>query len=91
MEIIGDLWNEIITRPMVNSLVLLYWLIPSFGVAIIIFTVILRGARVPLTLRQGRQMKAMSAVAPKIQQLKEGKYKNDKHNKTTVSSHIKSM
>ena len=63
---------------MVNSLVLLYWLIPSFGVAIIIFTVILRVAMVPLTLRQGRQMKAMSAVAPKIQQLKEGKYKNDK-------------
>ena len=37
MELIGEIWNGVIIRPMINSLVLLYWLIPSFGIAIIIF------------------------------------------------------
>ena len=78
MEIIGDLWNEAIIRPMINSLVLLYYLLFSqFGLAIIVFTVIIRAIMIPMTLKQSRQMKAMGRIQPKMKALQE-KYADDK-------------
>jgi YidC/Oxa1 family membrane protein insertase len=67
MEILGVLWSEVIMRPMVNSLVLLYALLFSnFGLSIIFFTVIIRLLMIPLTIKQTRQMRAMSALQPRM-------------------------
>ena len=78
MEILGDIWNGAIIRPMVNSLVLLYAIFFSnFGLAILLFTVVVRAAMVPLTIRQSRSMKAMSSLQPKMKAVQE-KYKNDR-------------
>ncbi len=77
MEIIGELWNQVISRPMINSLVLLYWVFFSnFGLAILVFTIATRMLMVPLTIRQVRLTKAMSALAPKAQEITK-KYKDD--------------
>ena len=63
---------------MINSLVLLYFLFFSnFGLSIIAFTVIVRAAMIPLTLKQSRQMRAMSALAPKMKEI-QARYSNDK-------------
>ena len=65
MELIGEIWNGVIIRPMINSLVLLYSVFfDSFGLSILIFTLVIRGLMVPLTVKQSRQMKAMSARSP---------------------------
>lgn len=78
MEIIGVLWDTIIIKPMLNSLVLLYdLLLDNFGLSIIVFTVIVRVAMIPLTIRQTRQMRAMSSLQPKVKALQE-KYKDRK-------------
>jgi len=78
MEFIGDIWNAAIIRPMINSLVLLYYVaFSNFGVAIILFTLIIRAALIPMTIKQARQMKAMQAIQPKLKALQE-RYKNDK-------------
>ena len=78
MEIIGLLWNGIIVRPMTNSLVLTYAVFFSnFGLAIIVFTVILRVATFPLTLRQTRVMKRMSQLQPKLKEVQQ-KYAGDR-------------
>lgn len=78
MEIIGEIWNEGIIRPMINSLVILYYVFfNNFGLAIIGFTIIIRTAMVPLTLKQSRQMKSMAALQPKLKEL-QTKYSNDK-------------
>ncbi len=78
MEILSEIWNSVIIRPMINSLVLLYSIFFSnFGIAIIIFTVIVRAAMIPLSIRQSRSMKAMTAVQPKMKALQE-RYKNDR-------------
>lgn len=72
---------------MINSLVLLYYLFfASFGLSIIVFTVIIRIAMVPLTVKQSRSMKAMSRLQPKLNALKE-RYENDKQriHKETMS------
>ena len=78
MELIGEIWNGVIIRPMINSLVLLYWVFFSnFGLAIIVFTVLVRGAMFPLSVKQSRSMKAMSALQPKMKEIQE-KYKGDR-------------
>ena len=77
MELIGDIWDLVINRPMINSLVFLYWVFFSnFGLSIIVFTIATRLLMVPLTLRQLKMTRAMSELAPKAQEINE-KYKND--------------
>ena len=63
---------------MINSLVLLYYIaFSNFGLAIILFTVIIRAVLIPMTIKQARQMKAMQSIQPKLKALQE-RYKNDK-------------
>ena len=78
MEIFADIWNIVFIRPMVNSLILLYILLGnSFGLSIISFTVFMRMIMFPLSIRQTKQMKAMSLIQPKIKAIQE-KYKDDR-------------
>ena len=78
MELIGDLFREILMRPMANSLVLLYLgLFNNFGLSIIVFTVIIRIATMQLTLKQIKSTRAMSTLQPKMKELQE-RYKNDR-------------
>ena len=82
MEIFSQIWNSIIIEPMINSLVLLYGIsYKNFGLAIVLFTILIRGLLMPLTVKQSKQMKGMSALSPKIKaiQLKyEGNFKDGK-------------
>jgi YidC/Oxa1 family membrane protein insertase len=78
MEIFGMLWQEVIMRPMINILALLYQLLFSnFGLSIIVFTVLIRLAMIPLTVRQTRQMKKMQLIQPKLKVIQD-KYKGKK-------------
>lgn len=78
MEIFGILWLEVIMRPMINSLALLYQLLFfNFGLSIILFTILIRLAMIPLTIRQTRQMKKMQTIQPKLKVIQE-KYKGKK-------------
>ena len=66
----GDLWREIIIRPLLNSLVVLYTICFSqMGVAIILFTAIVRLVTLPLTIKQLRQMRAMSSLQPRMKEI----------------------
>lgn len=53
-----------------------YQLIPNYGVAIILFTILIKALLSPLDLKSRRSMRKMSAVNPKIEALKK-KYAND--------------
>ncbi len=69
---VGGIWNLIIVEPMINSLVLLYVIcLGNFGLAIIAFTVLVRAAMIPLTLKQSKQMRAMSALMPKMREIQQ--------------------
>lgn len=70
-------WNEVITKPMTNALLLLYVLLWSnLGLAIIAFTVIVRGATYKLVVRQVKQTRKMQELGPRMKQINE-KYKNN--------------
>ncbi|MBI4306076.1 MAG: membrane protein insertase YidC [Chloroflexi bacterium] len=77
MEFVGILWTEIIMRPMINSIALLHVLLfDSLGLSIIAFTFVISLLMLPLTIRQTRQMRAMSELQPKVKALQEKYGKN---------------
>ncbi len=75
MEIIGDLFHLLLVEPITNMLVALArGFGGNFGIAIIVFTIVMRFATWPLTASQYKQSRAMQAIQPKMQELQK-KYK----------------
>ena len=71
------IWNTFLVFPLVNGLVYIAELTGSAGLAIILFTILIRLVLLPLSLKGSRSMKAMQAMQPKVAALKK-KYGNDK-------------
>ncbi len=66
------MFTTIIVKPIFNLLVLIYAILPghNFGLAIIIFTVIVRLLMWPLVKKQLHQAKAMRELQPEIKRIK---------------------
>jgi YidC/Oxa1 family membrane protein insertase len=78
LEAVALLWNEIIIRPMLNTLVVLYVIFfNQMGLAIIVFTVLVRLITLPLTLKQIRQMQAMTNLQPRLREV-QARYAKDR-------------
>lgn len=67
-----DLFQLLIVQPIFNALMLLYSIIPwhDFGLAIIIFTIILRFVMYPLIKSQLNQTKLMRKMQPELAKIK---------------------
>lgn len=74
---LGYSWIAPLTRAFIWLLKACYSVIPNYGVAIIILTVLVRLVTAPLAARQMKSMKRMSELQPKIKELQE-KHKDDK-------------
>lgn len=66
------MFETIILKPIFNALLLLYSLIPGgdFGIAIILFTIIIRTVLYPLVRSQLRQTKRMRKMQPELAKIK---------------------
>lgn len=74
----GRAWNMLLMQPLINALLLLTNLVGGqFGIAIILFTVILRIVTIPFTLRQLQSTRAMQTLQPRMQEIQK-KYKDPK-------------
>lgn len=60
----------IVVRPIVNILFLIYNLVRDFGLAIIIFTILVKLAMLPLTKKQLHQTKLMRKIQPELAEIK---------------------
>jgi len=75
---IGEIWDTIILQPILNVLIALsHYLFNSFGLTIIVLTIIIRVLMLPLTLKQLHATKAMQELQPKLAELQK-KYAKDK-------------
>jgi YidC/Oxa1 family membrane protein insertase len=73
-------WTYLIitmTNVMHTVLHWLYWLIPNYGVCIILLTFMVRGVMHPISRKQARTSMKMQALAPELKKLQE-KHKNDR-------------
>ena len=73
--------DMIVVRPIVNILFVIFNLVHDFGLAIIIFTIIVKLCMFPLTKKQLNQTKLMRKLQPELTQIK----KNCKGNKQLES------
>ena len=76
-----NLIDIIVVRPIVNILFVIFNLVHDFGLAIIIFTVLVKLCMWPLTKRQLNQTKLIRKIQPELTQIK----KNCKGNKQLES------
>ena len=69
---IGQVWHTLIERPIFNLLIIILALIPghNLGLAIIIFTVLVRLAMYPLVKKQLHHTIAMRKLQPELKRLK---------------------
>ncbi|MDD5589561.1 MAG: YidC/Oxa1 family membrane protein insertase [Candidatus Portnoybacteria bacterium] len=79
MEFLSYLFNEVLYRPLFNSLIFLYNQIPGhdFGLAIIILTILIKLILFPVSQKAIKSQKETQAIQPKIKEIQE-KYKNDR-------------
>lgn len=71
-------WDALFINPLINALILLdIVVLGQFGLAILLFTFLLRLATIPFTIRQLESTRAMQEVQPKMQELQK-KYKDPK-------------
>lgn len=78
-EFISQIYNTVIYYPILNILVLLYDYLPirDIGLSIIALTVIIRVILAPLMHKSLKSQKALSALQPKMNDLRE-KHKDDR-------------
>jgi YidC/Oxa1 family membrane protein insertase len=73
-----NIWDVAFVNPLINALIILSnVLFSNFGLGIIVFTLLMRLATMPLTLRQIHSTRAMSMLQPKMQEIQK-KYKDPK-------------
>lgn len=78
------LWNTLLVDPMLNGLLLLERvLFGSFGLAIITFTMLVRLATLPLTMKQLHASRKMQELNPRIQEIQK-KYKDPKRRQEEI-------
>jgi YidC/Oxa1 family membrane protein insertase len=73
----ANLWNLLLTQPLLNSLILLYKFTGDLGISIILLTVGLRLLMTPIIVPGLKISQKMQALGPELNKLKE-KFKNDK-------------
>ena len=79
MNVLILIFNTVLYRPLLNTLILLYEYIPGhdFGVAVIVLTLIIRSLLYPVSVRGVKSQKVLTDLQPKIQEIQK-KYKDDK-------------
>lgn len=73
----GNLFSTLITRPLGMVLSFIYFTTHSYGLAIILFTIVIKLILLPLAIKQQKSMADMQKIQPLISDLQK-KYKNDK-------------
>lgn len=73
---IGDIFSTLLYQPLYNLLIFIYGIAPwgGLGLGIIIMTIVVRLATLPLTYKSMRAQKELQEIQPKIEEIKK-KYK----------------
>jgi len=76
-EALNDLgWTKIFSIAILKFIKFLYWIFRNYGLAIIVFSIIMKAIFYPLTRMTNKQMVQMQMLQPKMEELKK-KYKGD--------------
>ncbi|MCL5675988.1 MAG: YidC/Oxa1 family membrane protein insertase [Patescibacteria group bacterium] len=71
------LWNTLLYQPLLQALIFLYKITGSFGLAVLVLTVLIRAVLVPITIPALKSAKKMAELKPHLDALK-NKHGSDK-------------
>src|SRR6056297_386618 len=74
---IGDFLYVVFYQPLFNLLIFLYNNVGDLGLAVILITLIVKGALYPVSAKATKSQKELKKIQPKVKKLQE-KYKDDK-------------
>ncbi len=74
---IGNFFYVVFYQPLFNLLIFLYNTFGDLGVAVILITLIVKGALYPISAKATKSQKALKEIQPKVKELQE-KYEDDK-------------
>ena len=79
----GAIFHGLIYQPLYNILIFLYDFLPGgdFGIAIIVVTLLIKSALIPLSKKQIESQKKMQEIQPELKKIQE-KYKDNKEKQT---------
>ncbi len=80
-------WFDIFARPMVAILHFFHGIVLNYGLAILMLTVLVRGAMYPMSRKQVRGMQKMAELQPEIKKLQE-KHKKDLEARTKAQREL---
>lgn len=80
-------WFGWVARPMIALLHGLHAVFRNYGIAIILLTVLVRGAMFPISRRQALSSQKMQALQPEMKALNE-RYKNDPQKRTVATQEL---
>ena len=80
-------WFGWVARPMIALLHGLHAIVRNYGIAIILLTVLVRGAMFPISRRQALSSQKMQALQPEMKVINE-KYKNDAEKRTRATQDL---
>jgi YidC/Oxa1 family membrane protein insertase len=80
-------WFGWVARPMIALLHGLHAVIGNYGIAIILLTVLVRGAMFPVSRRQALSSQKMQALQPEMKVINE-RYKNDAQKRTVATQEL---
>ncbi len=85
MEFFITIFNEVLYRPLLNILFLLYQYLPGhdLGIAVIALTILIKFIFYPLGTQTIKSQKEMAEIQPKIKEI-QVKYKDDKEKQTKL-------
>jgi YidC/Oxa1 family membrane protein insertase len=80
LDFLAPLWNGVIYNPMLNALLLIYQYLPNYGLAIILFTLVIAGLTMPLRILSQKSMRGQqekqARMKPRLDEIKK-KYKDN--------------
>ena len=74
---IGNFFYVVFYQPLFNLLIFLYNSFGDLGIAVVLITLIVKGALYPISAKATKSQKALKELQPKVKELQE-KYKDDK-------------
>lgn len=84
MDLFVNLFNTVITHPLFNLLMMLYYWLGDFGLAIVVLTALIWLLFLPLTLRQFRTARVMRRLQPQLTSIRQ-QFARDKSSQTQAT------
>lgn len=80
---LGNIFNLVLYKPLLNLLVLLYEYIPGYdlGIAIVLLTILIKLILHPISVKAVNSQRALQKLQPQLKEIQE-KHKNDKEKQT---------